>query len=144
MTMGQRDPAEVYRRIGVKPIIHGAGLMTRLGGARTRSEVLQAMADAAVVLVDMDELNQKAGEAIARVTSAEAGFVSSGAAGGLVLQAAGCIAGNDPVKMKGLPDTEGIKNEIVIQNMHRFPYEQAYRAAGARLVKIGDSRRVHP
>ena len=75
--------------------------MTRLGGPRTRSEVLQAMADAAVVLVDMDELNQKAVEAIARVTGAEAGFVSSGAAGGLVLQAAACIAGNDPVKMKG-------------------------------------------
>lgn len=102
------------------------------------------MADAAVVLVDMDELNQKAVEAIARVTGAEAGFVSSGAAGGLVLQAAACIAGNDPVKMKGLPDTEGMKNEIVIQNLHRFPYEQAYRAAGARLVQIGDSRRVHP
>jgi L-seryl-tRNA(Ser) seleniumtransferase len=102
------------------------------------------MIDAAGVLVDMTELNEKAGEVLARVTGAEAGFVSSGSAGGLVLQAAACIAGNDPVKMKRLPDTEGMKNEIIIQNTHRFPYDQAYRTAGAKLVDIGDSKRTHP
>jgi L-seryl-tRNA(Ser) seleniumtransferase len=144
MAAGKRDPGDVYRRIGVRPIIHGAGSTTRLGGTRTRPEALEAMADAAVVLVDMIELNERAGEVIARITGAEAGFVSSGSAGGLVLQAAACIAGKDPVKMKRLPDTQGMKNEIIIQNMHRFPYEQAYRAAGAKLVEIGDSRRVHP
>ena len=36
-----------------------------------------------------------------------------------------------------------MKNEIIIQNMHRFPYEQAYRAAGGKLVEIGDSRYSH-
>jgi L-seryl-tRNA(Ser) seleniumtransferase len=102
------------------------------------------MIDAAGVLVDMTELNEKAGEVLARITGAEAGFVSSGSAGGLVLQAAACIAGSDPIKMKRLPDTDGMKNEIIIQNTHRFPYDQAYRTAGARLVEIGDSKRTHP
>ncbi|MCI0899143.1 MAG: aminotransferase class V-fold PLP-dependent enzyme, partial [Chloroflexi bacterium] len=102
------------------------------------------MAGAARIMVNVDELNRKAGEEIARLTGAEAGFVCSGAAGGLVLQAAACIAGQDPVKMRQLPDTTGMKNEIIIQNMHRFPYEQAYRAGGAKLVEIGDSRYSHP
>ena len=144
MAEAGRDPGDVYRRIGVRPIIHGAGSTTRLGGTRTRPEALEAMIDAAGVLVDMTELNEKAGEVLARVTGAEAGFVSSGSAGGLVLQAAACIAGSDPVKMKRLPDTDGMKNEIIIQNTHRFPYDQAYRTAGARLVEIGDSKRTHP
>ena len=138
------DAAEAYRRLGVKPIINAAGSVTKYGGTKTRPEVLEVMAGAARIMVNVEELNRNAGEALARLTGAEAGFVCSGAAGGLVLQAAACIAGKDPVKMRQLPDTEGLKNEIIIQNMHRFPYEQAYRAAGGKLVEIGDSRFSHP
>ncbi|MCI0899453.1 MAG: aminotransferase class V-fold PLP-dependent enzyme [Chloroflexi bacterium] len=138
------DAAQAYQRLGVEPIINAAGSVTKYGGTRTRPEVLEVMAGAARIMVNVDELNRKAGEEIARLTGAEAGFVCSGAAGGLVLQAAACIAGQDPVKMRQLPDTTGMKNEIIIQNMHRFPYEQAYRAGGAKLVEIGDSRYSHP
>ncbi len=143
MARENTDPAEVYRKLGVTPIIHAAGSTTRYGGTRTRPEVLEVMAKAATVLVDMEELNQKAGEIIARLTGAEAGFVSSGAAGGLVLQAAACIAGTDPVKMHNLPDSAGMKNEIIIQTMHRFPYDQAYRMAGGKLVQIGVANRCY-
>ena len=143
MARENTDPAEVYRKLGVTPIIHAAGSTTRYGGTRTRPEVLEVMAKAATVLVDMEELNQKAGELIARLTGAEAGFVSSGAAGGLVLQAAACIAGTDPVKMHNLPDSAGMKNEIIIQTMHRFPYDQAYRMAGGKLVQIGVANRCY-
>ena len=135
---------EIYQRLGVSPIINASGSMTRLGGTRTRPEVLEVMAEAARIMVNIDELNRKAGQEIARLTGAEAGFVCSGAAGGLLLQAAACIAGSDPVKMRRLPDTEGMKNEIIIQTMHRFPYDQAYRAAGAKLVEVGNFLFSHP
>ena len=135
---------EIYDRLGVRPIINATGSMTRLGGTRTRPEVLKVMAEAARIMVNIDELNRKAGQEIARLTGAEAGFVCSGAAGGLLLQAAACIAGVDPVKMRRLPDTAGMKNEIIIQTMHRFPYDQAYRAAGAKLVEIGNFLFSHP
>ena len=138
------NAAEAYQRLGVKPIINAAGSVTKYGGTRTRPEVLDVMTGAARIMVNVEDLNRKAGEEIARLTGAEAGFVCSGAAGGLVLQAAACIAGNDPVKMRQLPDTTGMKDEIIIQNMHRFPYEQAYRAGGGKLVEIGDSRYSHP
>ena len=138
------DAEQAYRRLGVTPIINASGSVTRLGGSRTRPEVLEQMAGTARVMVNIDELNEKAGEEIARLTGAEAGLVTSGAAGGLLLQAAACIAGNDPVKMQRLPDTEGMKNEIVMQTMHRFPYDHAYRAAGAKIVEIGDYLFNHP
>ena len=138
------DVDALYQRIGVSPIINAAGSITRLGGTRTRPETLDLMSRAARVMVNIDDLNRAAGRELARITGAEAGFVCSGAAGGLVLQAAAVIAGNDPVKMRQLPNTDGLKNEIVIHTMHRFPYDQAYRAAGAKMVEFGDYLFAHP
>ena len=136
--------APVYRRFGARPIINAAGTVTRLGGSRTRPEALAAMTEASNYLVDMQELNQRAGEVIARVTGAEAGFVCNGAASGLLLQAAAVIAGTNPAVAQQLPHPVGVPNEIIIQTAHRFPYDQAYRAAGAKLVTIGTGRRCAP
>ena len=134
----------IYQRLGISPVINAASSITRLGGTRTRPETLALMERAARVMVNMDDLNRAAGREVARLIGAEAGFVCSGAAGGLLLQAAACIAGNDPVKMRQLPDTDGLKNEIIIHTMHRFPYDQAYRAAGAKMVEFGDYLYAHP
>ncbi len=46
--------------------------------------------------------------------------------------------------MARLPNTEGLSNEIIIHRSHRFPYDQCYAAAGAKLVEIGDGRRCAP
>lgn len=135
---------DIYQRLGVAPVINAASSITRLGGTRTRPETLEIMEKAARVMVNMDDLNRAAGREVARLVGAEAGFVCSGAAGGLLLQAAACITGNDPIKMRQLPDTTGLKNEIVIHTMHRFPYDQAYRAAGAKMVEFGDYLYAHP
>ena len=138
------DPAQAYRDIGVKPIIAAGGAATAYGGSRLRPDIKEIMNAAAGVMVDIDELNEAAGKYIAEVTGAEAGFVSSGAAGGLVLQAAAVVAGSDPIKMAQLPNTDGLKNEIIIHRSHRFPYDQCYTSVGAKLVEIGDGRRCQP
>ena len=135
---------EIYRRLGVHPVIHGAGTTTRYGGSRLRPEVLETMREASQALVNLDELNEAAGAAIARMLGAEAAFVTAGASAGLVLQAAACIAGDDPAQITRLPDTRGMRNEIVIQRAHRFAYDQAYRVAGGVLVEIGLARRTQP
>ena len=137
------DPGEVYRALGVRPAINVSGTTTGYGGTKLRREVMEAMNSAASVLVDVHELNARAGEIIAGIVGAEAAFVSSGSAGGLILQAAAVMAGNDPAKMAQLPDATGMKNEIIIQNCQRFAYDQAYRAAGAKLVGVGEGRRCH-
>ena len=135
---------EIYRRLGVRPVIHGAGTTTRYGGSMLRPESLEAMREASQALVNLDEMNEAAGAAIARMLGAEAAFVTSGASAGLILQAAACIAGTDPAKITRLPDTSGMRNEIVIQRAHRFAYDQAYRVAGGALVEIGLARRTQP
>jgi L-seryl-tRNA(Ser) seleniumtransferase len=132
----------IYQKYHVRPIINAAGSVTKFGGSRTRKEALEAMDQASKTLVDLADLNEKAGEVIARITGSEAGFVCNGAASGLILQAAAVIAGDDPMKMSRLPETSGLKNQIIIQTMHRFPYDQSYRVAGAELVTIGTARRT--
>ena len=134
----------IYERLGVKRVIHGSGTTTRYGGSMLRPEVLETMREASKQLVNLDELNAAAGATIARMLGAEAAFVTAGASSGLILQAAACIAGDDPAKITRLPDSTGMKNEIVIQRAHRFAYDQAYRVAGGVLVEIGLARRTQP
>jgi L-seryl-tRNA(Ser) seleniumtransferase len=134
----------IYERLGVRRIIHGSGTTTRYGGSILRPEALEAMREASQQLVNMDELNAAAGAAIARMLGAEAAFVTAGASSGLILQSAACIAGDDLAKITRLPDTSGMRNEIVMQRAHRFPYDQAYRIPGGVLVEIGLARRTQP
>ena len=126
-----------YDDLGVRTVINAAGPLTRLGGNRVSSEVLAAMAEAAASNVRIDELQERAGHVIAEATGAEAGYVVAGAAAGLTLAAAACIAGQDPAKMDRLPDTTGLRNEIVVQRGHRNAYDHALRAAGVKLVEAG-------
>ena len=142
--MSSKPVPAIYRRLGVRPIIHGSGTTTRYGGSILRPEALETMREASTTLVNLDELNEAAGAAIARMLGAEAAFVTAGASSGLILQAAACIAGADPAKITRLPDTTGMRNEIVIQRAHRFAYDQAYRVAGGVLVEIGLARRTQP
>jgi L-seryl-tRNA(Ser) seleniumtransferase len=100
-------------------------------------EVLAAMAEAAASFVHIDELQAQAGKVIAEATGAEAGYVVAGAAAGLTLGTVACIAGLDVGKMDRLPDTTGMKNEVVVQRGHRNAYDHAIRAAGIRFVEVG-------
>ena len=143
MTWSGETP-DFYRSIGVKSVISASGTTTAYGGSKLRPEVMDAMNRASNSMVNMDELNRAAGRMLADLTGAEAGFVCSGAAGGLVLQAAAVVAGSDPAKMARLPNTEGMKNEIIIHRSHRFPYDQCYLSVGAKFVEIGDGRRCQP
>lgn len=127
----------VYEKLGVTPVINAAATLTRLGGSRMAPEVLAAMNEAAASFVHIDELQARAGNVIARITGAEAGYVTTGAAAALTLGTAACLAGMDVSKMDRLPDTTGMKNEVVVQKGHRNAYDHAIRAAGITFVEVG-------
>ena len=78
-----------------------------------------------------------AGRVIAAATGAEDGYVTAGAAAGLLLGTAACVAGLDPAAMDRLPDTRGLKSEVVVQRVHRNSYDHAVRTVGIRLVEVG-------
>ncbi len=127
----------VYDTLGVTPIINAKGTATRLSGGIMRAEVSAAMVEASLHCVDMAELQAAASREIAKATGAEAGYVASGAAACLTLAAAACIAGLDLGRMARLPDTRGLKNEIIMIRSQRNFYDHAIRAAGATIVEVG-------
>jgi L-seryl-tRNA(Ser) seleniumtransferase len=135
---------DIYDELGVKKVINGYATLTRLGGSLMPPEVLQAMAEAAGHFVDIDELHEKVGQKIAEWTRNEAAYVSCGAAAGLVLSTAACIAGLDPEKRARLPDADGLKNEVIVHRHGRVSYDFAIRQAGGRLVEIGAKEGTAP
>ncbi|MDQ2786473.1 MAG: aminotransferase class V-fold PLP-dependent enzyme [Chloroflexota bacterium] len=127
----------IYDTLGVRTVINVAGPVTRLSGAPLHPAVAAAMAEAAQFCVRIEDLQEEAGRELAAATGAEAGYVTAGAAAGLAIGAAACIAGFDVAAMDRLPDTTGLRNEIIIQRPHLTAYTHALRLAGAQLVEVG-------
>ena len=127
----------IYDSLNVRPVINAIGTFTRLSGSLMPPEVVQAMADASRHFVLMEDLQFQAGQVIAEVTGAEAGYVTSGAQAGLVLSIAACITGLDPYKMDKLPHTDDMPNQVIMAKAHRNHYDHAVEAAGGRLVEVG-------
>ena len=135
---------DIYSELGVRKVINGLATVTMLGGSIMPPEVLAAMADAARWFVNLDELQEKAGRKIAEWTHNEAAYVSCGAAAGLVLSTAACIAGLDEGKRARLPFSEGLNNEILVHKRGRVGYDFAIRQAGGKLVEVGDENGATP
>lgn len=127
----------IYDELGVPRILNGNATLTRLGGSRLAPGVAAAMEEAGSAFVELELLQRRVGEEIARLTHNEACYVPSGAAAGLTLLTAACIAGADPEKRARLPFTEGLKNEVIVHAHTRVGYDFAIRMAGVRLVEIG-------
>lgn len=127
----------VYDELGVPTVVNAAGTKTRIGGSRIRGEALDAMREAAGSFVRLSDLQAVASERIAEATGADAGYVTNGAAGGLLLGTAACIADADLGAMARLPDTDGVADEVVMPRTHRTSYDHAVRAAGATVVDVG-------
>jgi L-seryl-tRNA(Ser) seleniumtransferase len=87
--------------------------------------------------VNIFELQHAAGRRLAELTGAESGMITSGAAGAMASATAGCVAGTDPEKIWQLPDTTGLKHEVVMVG-GRSPFDSAIRLAGGKLV-VADS-----
>jgi D-glucosaminate-6-phosphate ammonia-lyase len=127
-----------YSELGVRRIINANATLTRLGGSIMPPEVIQAMQDASRWFIDIEELQRKVGERIAKLTHNEAAYVSCGAAAGLTLATAACVVGGNTTKRNSFPDVREYKNEIIVQRLHRNGYDYAVRQVGVAIVEIGD------
>jgi uncharacterized pyridoxal phosphate-dependent enzyme len=128
---------DIYGKLGVRKVINAQGNLTKLGGSLMPPVVLEAMMEAARNFVDLNELQAKVGQRIAELTHNEAAYVSCGAAAGMAIVTAACIAGKDPSKIRQLPNLEGLKTELIIHKSHRCKYDQAFKQVGVKLVEIG-------
>lgn len=131
-----KDPRRnVYKRLGVKTVINCRGTWTYLSGSLEFPEVRQAQIEAAQHFVNVIDLQRAVGRRLAELTGAEAGIITSGAAGAMAAATAGCMAGTDDKYIWQLPDTTGLKHEVVMVG-GRSAFDSAIRLTGAKLVLV--------
>lgn len=130
----------IYEELGIKPIINASATLTKLGGSRMPAEVLEAMHAAAGAFIDLPLLQARVGDRIAELTRNDAAFVSSGAAGGIVLAVATLMAApNEPDPM-AYPMLKGItRNEAIVFTSQRNGYDFAIVQTGASIVECDDT-----
>lgn len=129
----------VFDHFGVTPVINACGIYTDLGGSRLSPKVWAAMEQSNRSFVRMTDLLDKTGERIAHLLGAEAARVTPGAAAAIMLGTAACMAGCDGNRSQQLPDTAGMKSEVLIQAGHRYKYDRQTTLSGARLIEIGSA-----
>lgn len=127
-----------YHRLGLRPVINASATLTALGGSRMPPVALEAMEAAARSFIDLREMESRVSTRIAELTRNEAAYVSSGAAAGIVVSVAACIAGTDPERIAGFPLLEGCQRcEVIIHESQRNGYDYAARQTGADMIEIG-------
>jgi L-seryl-tRNA(Ser) seleniumtransferase/D-glucosaminate-6-phosphate ammonia-lyase len=128
---------DLLRELGLRRVINARGPMTVSGAAAMPREAAEAMAAIASTYVLIDELRARVDAVVAEVTGAEAGLVTSGAAAGIVAAIAGCMTGPSRVRASRLPDTTGLRNEVIVQAGHMVTYVRQARMTGARVEVVG-------
>jgi len=127
----------IFRSIGVEPIINCRGTFTIIGGSAERPEVRAAMEAASKDFVQYDELADGIGKRLAELTGAEWGMVSAGCAAGMKHVTAACVTGGNPEKLIRIPDLAGFdKTEVIIPRSSRNTYDHAIRNIGVKIITV--------
>ncbi|WP_128543939.1 aminotransferase class V-fold PLP-dependent enzyme [Larkinella soli] len=129
---------DLFRELGVRTFINGAGTLTYMTGSLMHDEVLEAINYGATEFCLLDELQDKVGEKIARLVHSEAAVVTSGAFSGMTLGLAGILTGMDLKKVEQLPHLEytGMKSEVICQKAHDIVYNHALTNTGCKIVQV--------
>jgi len=142
--MSNHDPRP---RLGLRPVINVSGTMTALGASIVVPDAIAAMTEILPQFVEMGDLHRLASRAIAGATGAEAGFVTASAAAGITLALAATMTGSDLAAIERLPDTTGLKDEVVVLAGHLVDYgaplDQSIRLSGAKMVTVGQATSSH-
>jgi uncharacterized pyridoxal phosphate-dependent enzyme len=132
---------DIINELGLTRLINASGTETVFGASPVSPEVVRAIAAILPHAVDMAELQRLASRTIAEATGAEAGCVTGCTSASIAIAAAACMTGLDLARIERLPDTTGMKSEIVIQKGHVVNYGSTItgdiRLTGARVVEFG-------
>ena len=133
----RRGAPDVYRSIGVRPLVNARGTFTIISGSLMLPEVRAAMDAAARQYVHLDELTEAIGARLATLTGAEWGLVTSGCSAALTHATAACVAGGNPDLHVRMPNLAGFaKDEVIIPRHSRNVYDAAVRVVGTRVIEV--------
>jgi L-seryl-tRNA(Ser) seleniumtransferase len=128
---------DVYKAIGVRPLINCRGTFTIIGGSIELPEVAAAKTAANRQYAHLDEVMEAVGRRLAELTGAEWGMVSAGCAAAMSHGTAACVAGGNPDLHVRLPNLEGFaKDEVIIPTHSRNVYDAAIRAVGVKIIEV--------
>jgi uncharacterized pyridoxal phosphate-dependent enzyme len=131
---------DLYKSIGVRPVINCRGTLTVISGSLELPEVRAAVDAGGQHHVVLDELMEGIARRLADLTGAEWALVSSGCAAGMAHVTAACVTGGNPDLHVRIPDLSGFaKDEVVIPKASRNEYDQAIRSVGVRIIEVGDA-----
>lgn len=136
----------IYEKIGVRRVVNANGRMTALGVSTIRDEVGKTLVEAAQSYVVIDELIDRVGQLISVHTGGEDSCVTVCASAGIMIATAACVAGDNIALIEKMPDSKGLKNEIIIQKGHAVNFgasiEQMIRMGGGHPVEVGQANKV--
>lgn len=136
-----RVNSDIFTRYGLRRIVNASGTETTKGATPVCAEVVQAVSELVRGSVEMAELQSAACHVIARAVGAEAGCVVNCTAAGISMSIAGVMTGRNLARIEKLPDTAGLKNEVILQRGHNITYgghvAQNIALVGAKMVEIG-------
>lgn len=139
---------DLHAKYDLTPVINLSGPLTTYGASVSSERVCEAVAESLRHQWEMSEVFARAGASIAAWSGAEAGTLTACAASGVTLGVAACMTGNDPGKVGQLPDTSGMKSEVLLQKGHSVnfgaPLDQVIRLSGATVREVGTVNRTHP
>ena len=129
---------QIYKEMGATPVINAIGSVTLLGGSTPKPVVKEAMDRADSAYIHLPHLQEVVGKKIAEYCNVPSAYVTSGAGAALALAGAAFMAGNDDDLIQQLPNTSGMKGEMLIQKCQRYWYDRCVEVSGAKLVEFGD------
>ncbi len=130
------DTRDRLAELGVQTIINACGVYTALTGSLLHPEALKAMGNVSKKFCRLEDLHVAVGNRIAKRIGCEAAVVTSGAAAALVMGTAACVGGRNPAIITRLPDTTGLRNEVIVQKSHRNLYDHGVRNVGVTLIEV--------
>jgi uncharacterized pyridoxal phosphate-dependent enzyme len=129
-----------YEQLGIRPVVNFQGTMTTLGASKMWEDLHEAAAQASREYVVLEELQEKIGKRLSALIGCEDAMVTTGAAAAICLGTCASLTGSDTKNVRQLPDLTGMKNEVIIQKVHRNGYDHAVRNTGARIVDVESER----
>ncbi len=138
----------LHERYGLTQVINLSGPLTIYGTGQTSREVASVATEALQHEWLISEILDRASDTISRWSGARAGTLTACSASGIAVSVAACMTGNDLGRVRQLPDSSGMKNEVVIQKGHcvQFgaPITQMMRLAGATVREVGTVNQTAP
>ena len=135
------NTVDIFERYGLTRIINASGTETTKGASPVCAEVIDAVNALVPHCVDMLELQSVAYHTISHAFGCDGGIAVNCSAAGISTAVAACMTGANLARVERLPDTGGMKCEIILQRGHNITYggyiAQNVTLTGARIVEIG-------